>query len=271
MKANNIISAAKITKKEFNNALVENTTAQIYGHSSTYNYFNDIVAAINDAEKMKNVKDNAEWRTVTKKRANGVTFSNGSTLDYAPNNCENNVTYYRVGNVIVMIAAKKNDASDYERNPYIYLIVAYLIDTPEINDNTTPANDTTMTTTTTPATMNETNTVEFSELSHAATNIVLTAENDGDIYRRYVEPLRVSLVKKIQRAINPDPKRLAQSSAMRSIIAAAIAEMYCAGWLEGCTKVTATERKEAAKYLASVYISDAEEEYNYMMKAYKNA
>ncbi|OKY84292.1 MAG: hypothetical protein BHV69_09710 [Bacteroidales bacterium 52_46] len=123
----------------------------------------------------------------------------------------------------------------------------------------------------TPSTMNatEVKAPEFSELSHTATNIVLTAENDGDIYRRYVAPLVLSLTNKIKRGITPNRKRLAQSSAMRSIIAASLAEMYCAGWMEDNTRVTAAERKEAANYLASVYISDAEDEYNNQMAAYK--
>lgn len=123
----------------------------------------------------------------------------------------------------------------------------------------------------TPSTMNanETKAPEFSQLSHTATNIVLTAENDGDIYRRHVQPLILSLVNKIKRGIKPDRKRLAQSSAVRSIIAAALAEMYCAGWMEDNTRVKAIERKEAANYLAWSYISDAEDEYSNQMAAYK--
>lgn len=110
---------------------------------------------------------------------------------------------------------------------------------------------------------------EFSELSHAATNIVLTAENDGNIYRCRVLPLILSLVNKIKRGIKPDRKRLAQSAAMRAIIADSLSEMYCAGWMENNTKVKATERKEAANYLAWSYISDAEDEYSNQMAAYK--
>lgn len=115
----------------------------------------------------------------------------------------------------------------------------------------------------------ETKAPKFSELSHTATNIVLTSENDGDIYRRHVAPLVLSLTNKIKRGITPNRKRLAQSSAMRSIIAVSLAEMYCAGWMEDNTKVTAAERKEAANYLAWAYISDAEGEYNNQMAAYK--
>lgn len=116
---------------------------------------------------------------------------------------------------------------------------------------------------------NETKAPEYSELSHTAANIVLTAENDGDVYRRHVAPLVLSLTNKFKRGITPDSKRLAQSSVMRSIIAAALAEMYCAGWMEDNTKVKTIERKEAANYLAWSYISDAEDEYNNQMAAYK--
>lgn len=116
---------------------------------------------------------------------------------------------------------------------------------------------------------NEVKAPEYSELSHTAANIVLTAENDGDIYRRHVAPLVLSLTNKFKRGITPDSKRLAQSSVMRSIIAAALAEMYCAGWMEDNTKVTAAERKEAANYLAWSYISDAEDEYNNQMAVYR--
>lgn len=93
----NSLSAVQITKKAFNAILIENTTAQIYGRSSTYNRFNDIVAAVNDETTMQQIKDNAEWRTVVKTRSNGVTFSNGSTLDFVSNNHDNDVNYYRVG------------------------------------------------------------------------------------------------------------------------------------------------------------------------------
>lgn len=110
---------------------------------------------------------------------------------------------------------------------------------------------------------------EFSKLSHAATNIVLTAENDGDIYRKRVAPLIQSLTNKIKRGITPDRKRLVKSSAMRDIITIAVAELYRSGWTEDNGRVTMMERKEAANYLAWSYISDAEDEYNNQMVARK--
>lgn len=172
----NSLSAVQITKKAFNAALVGNATAQIYGRSSTYNRFNDIVAAVSDEKAMQQIKDNAEWRTVVKTRSNGVTFSNGSTLDYAPKNHDNDVNYYRVGDVVIMVAAKKNDASDADINPFIYLIVAYLIDTPE---TTTLENDTTM---------KEDTTTNVQEYTHAAQCLDIYLMNESEIYNRFTVP-----------------------------------------------------------------------------------
>lgn len=167
----NSLSAVQITKKAFNAALVENTTAQIYGRSSTYNRLNDIVAAVNNPETMQQVKDGAEWRTVVKTRSNGVVFSNGSTLDYAPNNHDNDVNYYRAGNVIIMVAARRNDASDADINPFIYLVVAYLLDAPE----TTP-------TPTTPETETTTNTETAMQTTDTTNNVLATLKSELQEY-----------------------------------------------------------------------------------------
>lgn len=138
-------SAVKITKKEFNATLVAERTAQIACCNGKVNRLNDIVAVLNDTEKMQNVKDNAEWRTVTKTRANGVVFSNGSTLDYKAN-----AEYYRVGNVIIVVNVSEMEDFDAAYNrvnvPY-YNVMAYLIDVPEQEtptktDNTMKANNT---------------------------------------------------------------------------------------------------------------------------------
>lgn len=195
----NSLSAVQITKRAFNAALVENATAQIYGRSSTYNRFNDIVAVVNDATTMQQIKDNAEWRTVVKTRSNGVTFSNGSTLDYAPNNHDNDVNYYRVGSVVIMVAAKKNDASDADINAFIYLIVAYLINTPE---PTTPEKDTTM--------KEETNTHQG--YTHAARCLGIYLMNEAEIYNRFTVPAidRVAKAYKAGEMVCTDPEHFAK-------------------------------------------------------------
>lgn len=101
----------------------------------------------------------------------------------------------------------------------------------------------------------------FEELTLAATNIVLTAENDGDIYRRYVEQLVNSLAKKVTKGVQLNATTLASSGAVTNIIRESIKGMKSSGWTN---PITASDRKQAAAYLASVYISDAIEnaEYN---------
>lgn len=70
-----------ITKKQFNQILCNNATAQIF---VTLTAKEDKTASL--LEKANNnlnqIKDNAEFRTVIKQRSNGVIFSNNSVLDY---------------------------------------------------------------------------------------------------------------------------------------------------------------------------------------------
>lgn len=101
----------------------------------------------------------------------------------------------------------------------------------------------------------------FEELTHAATNIVLTAENDGDIYRRYVEQLVNSLAKKVAKGVQLNAATLAASSVVATIIRESIKGMKQSGWTD---PITASDRKQAAAYLASVYISDAIENAKYI-------
>lgn len=118
----------------------------------------------------------------------------------------------------------------------------------DIINNTTTNNDTDMNTN------NTTAAPKFEELTHAATNIVLTAENDGDIYRRYVAPLIASLAKKVVKGLQLNASTLIGSSVVANIIRESLKGMKLSGWTD---PVTTTDRKQAAAYLASVYISDA--------------
>lgn len=93
------------------------------------------------------------------------------------------------------------------------------------------------------------------ELSHTAANIVLTAKNSGEIYRRYTSPLIASMAKKAARGEALEASRLEASAVMRNIISAAVTEIKRVGW----DPITAADRKEAACYLAAEYISDANE------------
>lgn len=104
------------------------------------------------------------------------------------------------------------------------------------------------------------NAQEFEELTHAATNIVLIAENDGDIYRRYVETLIGLLAKKVAKGIQLNASTLAASSVVANIIRESIKGMKSNGWVD---PITASDRKQAA-YLASVDISEAIENAEYI-------
>lgn len=127
-------------------------------------------------------------------------------------------------------------------------------DTPETE--TTTNTETVMTTTDT-----TNNAPKFEDLTHAATNIVLTAQNDGDIYRRYVEQLVNSLAKKVAKGVQLNASTLASSGVVANIIRESIKGMKSSGWDD---PVTTSDRKQAATYLASVYISDAIENAEYI-------
>lgn len=128
------------------------------------------------------------------------------------------------------------------------------VDEDNTPETTTPSNDTTMKEETT-------NAPAFDSLSHAAVNIVLTAENDGDIYRRYVKQLVNSLAKKVTKGVQLNASTLASFGAVANIIRESIKGMKLSGWTN---PVTASDRKQAAAYLASVYISDAIENAEYI-------
>lgn len=94
----------------------------------------------------------------------------------------------------------------------------------------------------------------FEELTHAATNIVLTAQNDGAIWSRLIEPLIATIARKASRGVSLDICRLAKSSAMGAVIRAAISWMGAAGW-DG--PVTSNDRAQSSLYLAECFIERA--------------
>lgn len=109
----------------------------------------------------------------------------------------------------------------------------------------------------TPATMNadETTTApEFSELSHAATNIVLAAENTQSIYAAHVEPLLRSLERKVSKGITLSLDTLAKSSAMAVIIRESIKEVKRTSY--DPFSANKDDRRAAALYLANIYIGE---------------
>lgn len=108
----------------------------------------------------------------------------------------------------------------------------------------------------TPTTMNanETKAPEFSQLSHAATNIVLTAENTQSIYAAHVEPLLRSLERKAAKGVTLSLDTLAKSYAMAAIIRESIKEVKRTSYAP--FSANTDDRRAAALYLANIYIGD---------------
>lgn len=108
----------------------------------------------------------------------------------------------------------------------------------------------------TPTTMNanETKAPEFSELSHAATNIVLAAENTQSIYAAHVEPLLRSLERKAAKGVTLSLDTLAESYAMAAIIRESIKEVKRTSY--DPFSANTDDRRAAALYLANIYIGD---------------
>lgn len=109
---------------------------------------------------------------------------------------------------------------------------------------------------TTPATMNANGTKapEFSELSHAATNIVLAAENTCNIYQKHVEPLLRSLERKFSKGITLSIDTLAKSAVMATIIRESIKHIKRTSYEP--FSATPDDRRAAALYLANIYIGE---------------
>lgn len=108
----------------------------------------------------------------------------------------------------------------------------------------------------TPATMNanETKAPEFSELSHAATNIVLAAENTCNIYQNHVELLVRSLERKAAKGVTLLLDTLAKSYAMAAIIRESIKEIKRTSY--DSFSANTEDRRAAALYLANIYIGE---------------
>lgn len=103
-------------------------------------------------------------------------------------------------------------------------------------------------------TANETKAPEFSELSHAATNIVLAAENTQSIYAAHVEPLLRSLERKAAKGVTLALDTLAKSYAMAEIIRESIKEVKRTSY--DPFSANTDDRRAAALYLANIYIGE---------------
>ena len=100
----------------------------------------------------------------------------------------------------------------------------------------------------------ETKAPEFSELSHAATNIVLAAENTSNIYQSHVEPLLRSLDRKVSKGVTLSLDALAKSSAMAVIIRESIKEVKRTSY--DPFSANKDDRRAASLYLANIYIGE---------------
>lgn len=101
---------------------------------------------------------------------------------------------------------------------------------------------------------NEAKAPEFSELSHAATNIVLAAENTASLYEKHVEPLLRSLERKAAKGVTLSLDTLAKSSVMTVIIRESIKEVKRASY--DPFSANTDDRRSAALYLANIYIGE---------------
>lgn len=108
----------------------------------------------------------------------------------------------------------------------------------------------------TPSTMtaNETKAPESVELTHAATSIVLAAENTCNIYQNHVEPLLRSLERKAAKGVTLSLDTLAKSSAMAVIIRESIKEVKRTSY--DPFSANKDDRRAAALYLVNIYISE---------------
>ena len=116
--------------------------------------------------------------------------------------------------------------------------------------------DFTMKTNNTPATMNanETKAPEFSDLTHAPTNIVLAAQNTQSKYAAHVEPLLRSLERKAAKGVTLALDTLAKSYAMAEIIRESIKEIKRTSY--DPFSANTDDRRAAALYLANIYIGE---------------
>ena len=103
-------------------------------------------------------------------------------------------------------------------------------------------------------TANETKAPEFSELSHAATNIALAAESTRSIYTSHVDPLLRSLERKAAKGVTLLLDALAKSYAMTAIIRESIKEIKRTSY--DPFSANTDDRRAAALYLANIYIGE---------------
>lgn len=92
----------------------------------------------------------------------------------------------------------------------------------------------------------------FEDLSHAALNLVLAVDNDGEIYRLYKAPLEAQIVKRLKDGKPVELNYLAGCSSMAKLTYQGV--KACRAW---DISVNKDDRRAAALYLAACIIEDA--------------
>lgn len=96
---------------------------------------------------------------------------------------------------------------------------------------------------------------DFDALSHAAQNVALNVDNDGEIYRKMLRPLTEQVTRRFIKGAPVELRHLAECSTMAKITLAGVRE--CRRWDIHPTK---DDRRAAALYLAGQIIDTAREE-----------
>lgn len=103
--------------------------------------------------------------------------------------------------------------------------------------------------------MAETIAPDFDTLSHAAQNVALYVDNDGETYRKLLRPLTEQITRRLIKGAPVELRHLAECSTMAKITLVGIRE--CRRWNIHPTK---DDRRAAALYLAGLIIDTAREE-----------
>lgn len=103
--------------------------------------------------------------------------------------------------------------------------------------------------------MAETIAPDFDTLSHAAQNVALYVDNDGETYRKLLRPLTEQITRRLIKGAPVELRHLAECSTMAKITLVGVRE--CRRWNIHPTK---DDRRAAALYLAGLIIDTAREE-----------
>lgn len=96
---------------------------------------------------------------------------------------------------------------------------------------------------------------DFDTLSHAAQNVALYVDNDGETYRKLLRPLTEQITRRLIKGAPVELRHLAECSTMAKITLVGVRE--CRRW---GIRPTKDDRRAAALYLAGLIIDTARKE-----------